>query len=210
MTLGDIEDRARGILNEASPNAWPSTDMALLGFAATGLQETHARMKRKLNGGLPNPSSLYWKYFFVDGAITINAGAQEAVWPATMDFLESLVDDITDTPMSQYDFKNEHILKRGRKMGVSAAGGFYSYAPNGKIRVLVWPGGEGVPTVNRILNARFYKLMPRYTSRADTIILIDEFTDPAVNFAVAKGLARFRESPVEFYQAFEQGIENML
>jgi hypothetical protein len=48
--------------------------------------------------------------------------------------------------------------------------------------------------------------MPRYTSTADVIIIPDEFTDPAVNYAIAKGLARLRDSPVEHYQAFTDGV----
>jgi len=207
--LGDLMDRARGVLNEASANAWPDTDMVLLGFLATGLQEAHALMKIKVGGGLPPDDSPYWRNFLASAVVTVATDTSEKELPADCDIVKSVIDAATNEALVPYAFRDEQMLKRGRKLGVVGGQGYYTYAPDLKLRVLVWPGSEGVPQANRDLTVWYYKMMPRYTAKVDVCILPDEFTDAAVNFGIAKGLARFRDSPVEFFQAFRASVESM-
>jgi hypothetical protein len=104
--------------------------------------------------------------------------------------------------MAPYDLREEYILKRAKKMGPRGGQGRYCFAPNGKIRVLLWPGQEGVAADNRTVYLDYYQVMPRYTLMEDLILIPDEFCEPPVHYAVAKGLARFRDDPTIFIDLF--------
>lgn len=208
-TIQDLIGRVRGVLNETSPRAFFDVDQHLLGWVSTGLSETHLKMKKRLDGSRPNEGSPYWRNFFVEGAVVLVIGADDHVLPTNFDMLHTLIDPNTSIPLQPFDLGQEHILRRSVRLGVQRGSGFYNLNVKGAIRLLVFPGREGSPGDTRSLTLNYFKAMPRYKAAPEIVALPDEYCEPAVNYAIAKGLARFRDSPVEFFQAFAAGVDSI-
>ena len=209
-TIQNLIDRARGVLNEVTPKKWLDTDPQLLGWIATGLSETHGKMKVKLQGDLPPDNSPYWRPFLLeDSGIEFAAGNNESSLPADFDMLRSLKDNLTGDTLSPYNIADEKMLQRGHRLGVNQGQGYYTFAPGDKLRVLIWPGREGIPGSVRNLTLLYYQIMPRYSNVGQTVQIRDEFCEPAINYCIAKGLAKFRDSPNDFFGAFTQGVDNL-
>jgi len=211
-TIQNLIDRARGVLNEATAKAWPDTDMVLLGFVAEGLQWMHGQKKAGLEGSQPPNDSPYWRQFFSGPTtLTVLVGTQEIALPADFDVLHSFVDPNTNERLAPYDLSEEHILKRGGRLGVQQGQGYYAFVPSDKVRFILWPGREGAAGVgSHTINIYYWKVMARFTAVGDTITVKDEHATPAINYAVAKGLARFRDSPAEFFEAANSALAGVL
>lgn len=207
-TLTELEARVRTPLNEAAARFWSSS--AVISWLAEGLQETHARMKVKLRGRAPAKSSSYWKYFLAHANITLVAATQEYALPVDFDIFLHLIDPATNEKLAPYDHELEKTYARSHRLGVQQGQGYYDFVPGFKIRVLVWPGREGVPIEARDLDLHYLVAMPYYTTGASTCILPAEFTGAAIHYATAKGLLRERESPTEEFAAFEKAVEGYL
>ena len=209
-TVQTFVDKMRGSLNEASVIFWDDTDKtkgSLLDAFVDGLQWVHAQKKAALGGQLPDVNSPYWQSFIAQDTLSILTGTQEIGLPADFDFIWSLIDTDSELPLSHYDLRLERMHKRGDRFGVLRGHGFYSFVAGAKIRVIVWPGAEGVPQETRTFDLNYYKVMPRHTALADTVIIADEFCTPAVHFGIAQSLLRARESPIEMFQAAKDGVE---
>jgi hypothetical protein len=202
----DLINRARGVLNEKYPRAYLDSPDQLLGWVVTGLQETHLRMKKRLNGAVPDLASPYWRHYIIETAVlAVSSGSVNLSLPSEFDILHSLVDEATDLPLRPFDINQEHILRRSTRLGTMRGHGYY--ALHRGIRVLLFPGAEGVPKGTRNLKMIYFRVCPRYPSKSSLTLTPDEYCEPAVNYAIAKGLAKHRDSPVEFFQAFAQGVE---
>jgi hypothetical protein len=200
-TIGDLMGRARAILNESSARFWPDTDAGLLGMVANGLQAQHNRIKASVKYK-PSDASPYWLNFRKTKGIVIPSGTNEVDLPADYDLLVAFMDQSTNRALTEYNIEDENILARGSAMGVRRGYGYYTFVASKKVRCLVWPGQQGTPAANRLIYCHYFRDMPRYDQTTDTVLIPDQFCTPAIYHAVASGMARERDDPTQFYQAF--------
>jgi len=186
--------------------------MVLLGFVAEGLQWMHGQKKAQLQGSQPSNDSPYWRQFFTGPTtLTVTAGTQTVSLPGGFDILHSFVDPNTNERLAPYDLSREHVLKRGSRLGVQQGQGYYAFIPSASVRFLLWPGREGVAGAgSHTVNMYYWTAMPRYSAVGTTVIISDEFGAPAIHYAVAKGLARFRDSPTEMFEAASAALEGIV
>jgi len=167
---------------------------------------------RKLAGAIPDPNHPYWRQFHKVSTINTAADTTEYSLPATetnrFDVFISLIDDKTVRPLTEYDLKEEEVIRHGVRHGLPSHGpGRFAFYPGNKLRILVSPGASGVAKEAKSLSLYYFRGIVHHESTGDTIDIRDEFTDPAVYYAVAKALSSKSIDPSSFFALFNAAVE---